>query len=142
MAWLTSEAVLDVRKAGNLAKTWVLDTETKGTGAEMVPLEKVLRKSGSDAVPGFAFPELREPPRASAEAPAPRKFRVIDVMSRRALADEVDARGAVRALESVRSVVDVTVHVWEPVGERWRRLTFEETTLLWEYRGRLEPATG
>ena len=25
-------------------KTWVLDTETKGTGANMVPLEKVLRK--------------------------------------------------------------------------------------------------
>ena len=25
-------------------KTWVLDTETKGTGANMVPLEKVLKK--------------------------------------------------------------------------------------------------
>ncbi len=25
-------------------KTWVLDTDTKGTGANMVPLEKVLRK--------------------------------------------------------------------------------------------------
>jgi hypothetical protein len=27
-----------------MAKTWVLDTETKGTGAEMVPLEKTLKK--------------------------------------------------------------------------------------------------
>jgi hypothetical protein len=28
-----------------MAKTWVLDTETKGTGAEMVPIEKTLKKS-------------------------------------------------------------------------------------------------
>lgn len=28
-----------------MAKTWVLDTETKGTGANMVPLEKVLDDS-------------------------------------------------------------------------------------------------
>jgi hypothetical protein len=27
-----------------MRKPWVLDTETKGTGAQMVPLEKVLRK--------------------------------------------------------------------------------------------------
>ena len=27
-----------------MGKTWVLDTETKGTGANMVPLEKVLKK--------------------------------------------------------------------------------------------------
>jgi hypothetical protein len=27
-----------------MAKTWVLDTETKGTGANVVPLEKVLRR--------------------------------------------------------------------------------------------------
>jgi hypothetical protein len=27
-----------------MGKTWVLDTETKGTGANMVPLEKVERK--------------------------------------------------------------------------------------------------
>jgi hypothetical protein len=26
-----------------VAKIWVLDTETKGTGAEMVPLERALR---------------------------------------------------------------------------------------------------
>jgi hypothetical protein len=28
---------------GAMAKVWVLDTETKGTGAQMVPLEKVLK---------------------------------------------------------------------------------------------------
>jgi hypothetical protein len=30
-----------------MARVWVLDTETKGTGAEMVPLEKVLEEPGS-----------------------------------------------------------------------------------------------
>jgi hypothetical protein len=30
---------------GTMGKTWVLDTETKGTGAQMVPLEKVLADS-------------------------------------------------------------------------------------------------
>jgi hypothetical protein len=31
-----------------MGKTWVLDTETKGTGANMVPLEKVQRKDERD----------------------------------------------------------------------------------------------
>ena len=30
-----------------MARIWVLDTETKGTGAEMVPLEKVLTRDAS-----------------------------------------------------------------------------------------------
>jgi hypothetical protein len=34
-----------------MGKVWVLDTETKGTGAEMVPLEKVLEKREPDARP-------------------------------------------------------------------------------------------
>jgi hypothetical protein len=33
-------------------KTWVLDTETKGTGANMVPLEKVLGKGEPEAPRG------------------------------------------------------------------------------------------
>jgi len=42
-----------------MAKTWVLDTDTKGTGARMVPLEDVLQK--------------REPrPRPAAPPPAPK----------------------------------------------------------------------
>jgi hypothetical protein len=32
-----------------MEKTWVLDTETKGTGANMVPLEKVQKKKSDDA---------------------------------------------------------------------------------------------
>jgi hypothetical protein len=42
----------------------------------------------------------------------------------------------VDALEDVRSIVDVSIFVWEPSAERWRMLTFAESRLLWDYRGR------
>jgi hypothetical protein len=55
------------------AKTWVLDTETKGTGANMVPLEKVLEKPEPAPAPRRAAPaaESRRPPRRHAPRPAP-----------------------------------------------------------------------
>jgi hypothetical protein len=56
-------------------------------------------------------------------------------MTRQVLADDVDARTAVQALEGVRSIVDVTVSVWETKAQRWRLLTFGETQALWEHRG-------
>jgi hypothetical protein len=34
-----------------MGKVWVLDTETKGTGANMVPLEKVLRRPEPNSEP-------------------------------------------------------------------------------------------
>jgi hypothetical protein len=45
-----------------MAKTWVLDTETKGTGANVVPLEKVLKQ-----------PEGEAPRRRPAPAPKPQR---------------------------------------------------------------------
>jgi hypothetical protein len=57
------------------AKTWVLDTETKGTGANMVPLEKVLEKPEPEPAPAprRAAPaaDPRRPPRRHATRPAP-----------------------------------------------------------------------
>ncbi|MBV9807562.1 MAG: hypothetical protein JO286_10295 [Solirubrobacterales bacterium] len=122
-----------------MSKVWVLDTETKGTGANMVPLERVLRK-GSSAVPGFMLPELKPPAPAPAEPRAPRQFKVIDVLTRQVLAEGTEARATIHVLEGVRSIVDVTIWVWEPEGERWRMLTLEEARSLWEYRGRLGEA--
>jgi hypothetical protein len=118
-----------------MARTWVLDTQTKGTGATMVPLERVLRKPGSDAVPGFHFPGRRPAP--VPEPRQPHRFKVRDLMTRQLLGDDVDARGAVRALEAVGSIVDVSVQIWEPDTERWRQLSFEETSALWQWRNRL-----
>jgi hypothetical protein len=46
-------------------KTWVLDTETKGTGANMVPLEKVLKKPEQAPAPPRRRPApAAEPKRA------------------------------------------------------------------------------
>ena len=126
----------DDKETGNV---WVLDTETKGTGANMVPLERVLRQPGSSgAVPGFKFRKLEQPAPEEPEPLEPYRFKVVDLMTRRSLADDVDAREAVRALEDVRSIVDVSMFVWEPDERRWRLLTFPEGRLLWGYRGRVE----
>jgi hypothetical protein len=120
-----------------MAKTWVLQTQTKGTGATMVPLESIVRKPRSDAVEDFALPELRQPEPDHGEPRPPHAFKVVDVMSREVLAEDTDARSTVAVLEDVPSIVDVTVYVWDARAERWRMLTFGETKALWEYRGHL-----
>lgn len=131
----TLEVVADKKRDGKRTP-WVLETQTKGTGANMVPLDKVLRKPGaSDAVPGFDF---RKPaPREAEEAPArePYRFKLTDVMTRQVIAEDVDARTAVELLGDVRSIVDVIVYLWEPDAERWRMLSFGETQALWDRRG-------
>lgn len=115
-----------------------MDTETKGTGANMVPLERVQHR-GSNSVPGFVFPKLKPPEPASREK-APRRFKVVDVVTREVLVEDADARETVGVLENVRSIVDVTIWVWQAEQERWRMLSLEDARALWEYRGRLVPA--
>ncbi|MBV8987673.1 MAG: hypothetical protein JO372_03835 [Solirubrobacterales bacterium] len=107
----------------------------------MVPLESVLHKSGSEAVPGFVFPKRKPLPSDASEPRKPRQFKLVDVMTRQVLGEDVDARAAVDLLEGVRSIVDVEIFVWEPNSERWRMLTFGEARALWDYReDRDEPA--
>src|SRR5687767_5675759 len=55
-----------------MGKTWVLDSETKGTGARMVPLEDVLAKP--DAEPDRRPRKRRSAP-AGRPAPAPARKR-------------------------------------------------------------------
>jgi hypothetical protein len=51
-----------------VAKTWVLDTETKGTGANMVPLEKVEKQPEGEPRRGRKPVDRRATPRqASSE---------------------------------------------------------------------------
>ena len=123
-----------------MSKVWVLDTETKGTGANMVPLDRVLRKPASE-------PEklrvLRRPEPPAPKPPEPRspwQFKVVDVMTREVLAEGADTRTTVKLLEDVRSIVDVTIWIWQPETERWRMLTFDEARSLWDYRGRMDDA--
>ena len=51
-----------------MAKTWVLDTETKGTGAHVVPLEKAQRQPETpEKRPKRAAPTGRRTPRPRVE---------------------------------------------------------------------------
>jgi hypothetical protein len=118
-----------------MSKTWVLDTETKGTGAQMVPLEKVLREpTGKPARRPVRHPEPRPSP--APEPAKPRRFKVVDVMTREVLAEGSGTRATVDLLDGVRSLVDVAIYVWsDPLG-RWQPLTFAESKMLWDLRGR------
>jgi hypothetical protein len=117
-----------------MSKTWVLDTETKGTGAEMVPLEKTLQPERIERE--LALVELDRPARPPEEPapPAPLAFRVVDVMSARVLAEDVDARQAVELLEGMTSALDARIYVRIGKTARWRLLTFDERKLLWGFR--------
>jgi hypothetical protein len=124
-----------------LSKVWVLDTETKGTGANMVPLDRVLRKPASDPEKLRVLRRPEPPAPKPPEPRSPRQFKVVDVMTREVLAEGADTRTTVKLLEDVRSIVDVTIWVWQPETERWRMLTFDEVRSLWDYRGRMDDAT-
>jgi hypothetical protein len=118
-----------------MARVWVLDTETKGTGAQMLPLEKVLREPG----PKPARPPVPEPRGRPEPEPEPRRppsFRVVEVLSRRVLADDASTRDTVKALEDVRSVVDVSIYRWNESAGDWRPLIPREKKILWGFRGR------
>jgi hypothetical protein len=119
-------------------RTWILDTSTKGTGAQMVPLENVLQKGPRSDEPVFVPHEVppREP--APAEPPAPKRFKLVDIVTREVLAEGVGVREALTVLGDVHSIVDVRGFVWQPKAERWRMLTLEELRLLWDRRGAQE----
>jgi hypothetical protein len=116
-------------------KVWVLDTETKGTGAQMVPLESV-RKTPQPRE--YLFPpqarRAKPEPAPAPESRAPRRFKVVDISTRQVLAEDADLRTTLALLAEQRSSVDVNVYVWEPEPERWRLLTLGERQLLWERR--------
>ena len=120
-----------------MAKVWVLDTETKGTGAQMVPLEKVLRQPASEPERRRvrALPR-RRPRRDAPEQVPPRRFRVIDALSRQVLADDANVPETLEVLRGVEQPVDVSIYVWEHGPQEWRLLTNRERKLLWGFRDR------
>lgn|SRR5262245_6518657 len=123
---------------------WVLDTETKGTGAEMVPLERLeKRKRRADKRQRIrVIGPKGEAPAAAAEpdgTPGPRRFKVVSVLSRQVLAEDVGISDALDALRQVGSVVDANVYVWEHEEEDWRPLTMSERRALWGFRNSGSP---
>src|ERR671925_141492 len=119
-----------------MGREWVLDLDPSGTGAEMPPLDGVLR----EPEPAPELPLVRRKPQPRPEkAPEPRKprrFKVVDVMTGEVKAEDASARWTVDLLDDVRSVNDVRIYVWAEEAERWRLLTLAEQRKLWELRGR------
>ena len=118
-----------------MGKVWVLDTETKGTGAQMLPLEKVLAKPAPTTGPMLVPPKPAPRQTESRERRQPRRFKLVDVMTREVLAEGADARATVDLLEQIRSIVDVSIYVWEQEAEKWRPLSYGEKKLMWGFRG-------
>ncbi len=114
-----------------MAKTWVLDTETKGTGAHVVPLPDGSPRSAGEAE--LALVQLTRPPRPPrpSEAPARTTFRVVDVLSGEALGEDLDARETVETLAGMRSALDARVYLHHGPGTRWRLLSLADTRRLW-----------
>jgi hypothetical protein len=123
-----------------VAKTWILDTGTKGTGASVVPLERAQqppRPSGEQPY----VPRKRPPKEQPEPKPRrPRQFKIIDVVTRETLAEDVDTRSTLRVLRDVGSTVDVHVYVRDPVTEDWRLLSLNEQRALWDARHRVPDA--
>ncbi len=125
---------------------WVLDTETKGTGAEMVPLDRLeerkRRGTGRERIRVIRpKPDPGDEPVFEPEGErAPRRFRIVSVLTRQTLADDVGISEALEALRGVGSVVDVNVFVWERGAEDWRPLTMSERRRLWNLRSSADAA--
>ena len=121
-----------------MAKTWILDTETKGTGAHVAPLKDGRTRRERD----LATVTFDRPPRPveAPEPPAPRTFKVVDVMSARVLAEGADTRETLELLAGMRSVIDARIYVWAPGAERWRLLSIAEQRELWQLRDRARSA--
>ena len=118
-----------------MGRVWVLDTETKGTGAEMVPLDSIVNKKRAPRQDEVFVNPRRTPREPKPEEPrAPLSFKIVDVVSQQVLADGAGTREALEVLDGVRSLVDVRIYLWRPQAEKWRLLTLAEQRRLWERR--------
>jgi hypothetical protein len=122
-----------------MAKKWVLETHTKGTGANIVPLDheqeqdQPAREREREVL--WVHPPTKPRAPKPPEPRRPRRFKVVEVTTHRVLAEDADARATLAALRDVHSVVDVAVSVWDEERKRYRLLTHGEQRTLWDMRG-------
>jgi hypothetical protein len=81
-------------------------------------------------VPPQKTPREPKPP----EPAAPRRFRVLDVVTRAVLLEDGSVGEMLALLGTVEHINDVNLYVWEPAGERWRLLSIAEQRVVWERR--------
>ena len=127
-----------------MAKTWILETSTKGTGANIVPLDDE-RDAADGAGRKREVPWVHKPtrprPAPEPEPRRPHRFKVVEVTTHRVLAEDADARTTIAALRDVHSVVDVAISVWSEKDGRYRLLTHGEQKTLWDLRD-AQPGAG
>ena len=81
------------------------------------------------------MPPKRRPREPKAPEPrAPRRFRVVDVLTRRVLQEDGGVRETLELLGGIERRNDVNISVWEPGEDRWRLLSFAEQEAVWERR--------
>jgi len=124
-----------------MAKTWVLDTETKGTGAHIAPLKRDdgakprklnlvrFHPPAAERGSGSAAAEESVPARAL-------RFKVVDILASRVVVEDVTLAAALRALGSSRKAIDARVYVRRSDGGRWELLSLADTRRLWSLRQR------
>jgi hypothetical protein len=117
-------------------KTWILDTETKGTGANMVPLKDRREEPARQSERVHVAPKPRPRPAPEPEAKRPPRFKVVDVLSGETLVEGADGRATVDLLKAIRSVVDVRISAWDDDAGRWRLLALAEQRAIWDLRDR------
>ena len=120
-----------------MAKTWVLETHTKGTGANIVPLDEQEQDRPApkrEPDPVWVHPPTKPRPPKAPEPRAPRRFRVVDVRTREVLAEDASVREALAALRDAHSVVDVAISVRNEKDGSYRLLTRREQQAVWDAR--------
>ena len=122
-----------------MGRTWVLDLDPSGTGAEMRPLDAIEQKPEPKPDLALVRPERKPRPQREPEPVKPRRFKVVDVMTGAIKAEDAGTRATVELLESVRRIGDVQVYVVNHEADRWRLLTLGEQRALWELRHRVRP---
>jgi hypothetical protein len=96
-----------------MAKTWVLDTDTKGTGARMVPLEDVLEKPEPKASPAAPARKPAAPAESRKRAAAAKPPRTVEKRSTPLPAGHVRKKatgeiGRVKAIDARAGTATVT----------------------------------
>jgi hypothetical protein len=97
----------------------------------MVPIESV-EKRPSAIKPVFVPREPLQRAERESTPRAPKRFKVVDIVSRQPLVDAAGTRETVEALKDVRSIVDVNVYVWQEERARWRLLSLAEQRAIWD----------
>jgi hypothetical protein len=131
-----------------VGRTWYLDTETKGTGAHVAPLQRAREPRPEEDrldLVTFKMSHGQAGERARGEPAAPEHppltFKLLDVMTSQVLAEGVGARAVVELLEGFNSLVDVRIYARPAGTRRWRLLGLDDQRLLWGFRGSAAPSS-